>query len=175
MISKITFDSPVIALREINPAGPTLFPGTSPSSTRLKFRGSMSLDLATASPPRLQRHGIMYDQRHQRHENSIPVDHGRPATAPIATPAPRTTRDPQRRCRCRRGRRQSTCHRRCAPRLAPCCFPSRRIEHHSPQQNGAGNNPTPPISAAPQRYASMIATISMDLGSTITICSPTME
>jgi hypothetical protein len=27
-------------------------------------------------------------------------------------------------------------------------------EHHSPQQNGAGNTPTPPISATPQCYAS---------------------
>ena len=51
--------------------------------------------------------------------------------------------------------------------------PSRR---HPPQQNGAGNDPTPPMPIlSPPRYASMIATISMDLGSTITICSPTMK
>jgi hypothetical protein len=31
MISKKTFDSPAIALREINPAGPTLFPGANPA------------------------------------------------------------------------------------------------------------------------------------------------
>jgi hypothetical protein len=51
---------------------------------------------------------------------------------------------------------------------------ARRV-HAVPQQNGAGNDPTPPVSTTPQRYASMIATISMDLGSTITICSPTMK
>jgi hypothetical protein len=51
--------------------------------------------------------------------------------------------------------------------------PSRR---HPPQQNGAGNDPTPPMPIlSPPHYASMIATISMDLGSTITICSPTMK
>jgi hypothetical protein len=48
--------------------------------------------------------------------------------------------------------------------------------HHAVphKRTGAGNDPTPPIFNY-SSVASMIATISMDFGSTITICSPTMK